>query len=528
MLETPRQAWLRRLLPGFRAPPLAMSRLRTLFRAIEADRGVPGVLVQIDGLNAGWATRSALRDGLSRLRASGKRVVVYLPDGGDQAALFVASCADTVWVAPPAIVTYLGPMAARTYIKPLLDRIGVDVEVLAQGDYKSAADPLARTAMSERDREQLTALVATLSDNLTAAVASRPNLDADGARRLLGQAVFSAAQAVEVGLADAALYDDEVHRALGFGPGRQPIPAGRYLALRPRPLWRPLRARSQVAILRLEGAIGAGMAARGIDQRATTTVLRQLAADRHVAGVILYIDSPGGSAVTSDLLHREVLQLSAQKPVVAWLGNIAASGGYYLAVAASKIVAQPSSITGSIGVISVRPVIGRLLAEIGLNREVVKQADHADIHDVARALSAFERAALEAETQHVYARFLAVVAEGRAQTVDTIRALAGGRVWSGRDAHRHGLVDALGGYDEARAALDQLLASRGIVAAEEPIIVAAPRRDVAPPPPAQHALDALCRVLPELLPARDLLAFALGRQRTLCYAHDLPEPGWRL
>jgi protease-4 len=196
-------------------------------------------------------------------------------------------------------------------------------------------------------------------------------------------------------------------------------------------------------------------------------MLRDLREDARVAGVILYIDSPGGSAVVSDLLHREVVRLDAAKPVVAWMGNVAASGGYYLAAGARSIIARPTTITGSIGVISARPVASELMSRLGVRNEVVKLAPHADLHSF-RAVDAREAALIEAETARYYDRFLSVVAEGRKRPRDEIEALAGGRVWSGSDAHREGLVDHLGGYAEARAVLDGLLGDQAAAVAREP------------------------------------------------------------
>ncbi len=172
----------------------------------------------------------------------------------------------------------------------------------------------------------------------------------------------------------------------------------------------------------------------------------------------------------SDLLHREIVRLDQAKPVVAWMGNVAASGGYYLAAAARAIVARPTTITGSIGVISARPVASELMDRLGIRNEVVKLAPHADLHSF-RAVDSREAELIEAETKRYYDRFLSVVAEGRMRPREQIEPLAGGRVWSGADAHAHGLVDHLGGYAEARTVLDGLLGDRAAQVAREPELV---------------------------------------------------------
>ncbi len=456
-----------RLVARLRPAHVSVFEIRELVAALISDPLAKGLLLSLSSIRAGWATVEATREALARLPAAGKRLVVLLPQGADQKELWLASAADQVFASEPAAFTALGPVVQRPYLTGLLAKLGLEVQVFAQGDYKTAAEPISREQMSAREREQLTALLSTLQARWVEDVSSRTSVGLERAARALEQAMFGPEEAKELGLVDQIGYWDELQEELAL----QEHPAEghrRYLRAHGRKLWVPLRPpRKVVALLRLQGAIGSRPNPRGISLAATLSALRRLRESDRVAGVILHIDSPGGSAIVSDLLHREITRLDAAKPVVAWMGNIAASGGYYLAAGARAIVARPTTITGSIGVISARPVASQLLARWGIRSEVVKLAPHADLHSL-RAADGREAALIEAETRRYYERFLDVVAQGRKRSRGDIEPLAGGRVWSGADAHRHGLVDKLGGYAEARALIDAHLGDRAASVARAP------------------------------------------------------------
>jgi protease-4 len=273
-------------------------------------------------------------------------------------------------------------------------------------------------------------------------------------------------------LLDRIAYRDELEKALDLAAPIKARPFVTYLA-KSRPFrLSPLRPKPRVAVLTLQGAIGNVSTGRSIALKPTCAALKALAERPEIRGVILHIDSPGGSASVSDLIHREVELLAAQKPVVAWMGNVAASGGYYLAAPAQRIVARRSTLTGSIGVISAHLVASDLLARVGVHQTVIKQTPHADLASVTRPLSEHERALLDAQSARFYTRFLEVVASGRKLTRERVHELAQGRVWSGKDAHDVGLVDILGGFESALAALRDLLGGEARkVSFEEPVLL---------------------------------------------------------
>jgi protease-4 len=449
------QRWMRRNQPAGIA---SVDLLWRLVREVAADRALEGLVVVVPHLAAGWATCASVRDPIAWLRGQGKRVVAYLPLGGGQRELYVATAASQIIAPPSATLWLLGAAAQAMYLKPLLDRVGVSAEVFATGEYKTAAEALVREDMSDAQREQLAALSETIQRALEGALAERPNMTPESARACFEGGFFSGKAAVEIGLLDACRYDDELGSELGElgDKPKPPLVAGRYLAYRSMRLWKPLGKRPSVGVVAVHGAIvDAAPRTPRLSGRppasyeAISRALRAARQDSSVRAVILHIDSPGGSALASDLIHRELTRLREKKPVIACMGNVAASGGYYVAVACERIVAQPTTTTGSIGVISARMLAADLLERIGVRAHVVRSAPHADMFSPFRELTDDERSMLADHVRDFYQTFLNVVAIGRKSTVDAIHTVARGRVWSGQDALERGLIDVHGGLEKA-------------------------------------------------------------------------------
>lgn len=513
------ESGLRGLLARLRPGPPTVADVRRLAARLAQDPRREGLLLSVGSLHAGFATLSSLREVLAQLVTKGKRCVVMLTEGGTQRELFVASAATLVVAPPSASLSVLGPVARRSYVAPLLAKLGLSMEVLAQGRYKTAAEALVREDMSEAEREQSLSLVGTLKDELQAALAARLAAGQQP-EQLFERALFGADQGQQLGLLDQCNYRDQLDTELGLSPQRRALAPRTYLR-RSQP-WQllPLRARPRPAVLVLQGPIGEVTSSRSIGLKSTSAALARLAERRDVCGVVLFIDSPGGSALVSDLLHREVQRLAERKPVVAWLGNVAASGGYYLAVAANRIVARPCTLTGSIGVISAHLVAEGLLTRAGVRNEVVKLTPHADLAALSRPLSARERELLLAESERCYERFLDVVSWGRNLPRERVAELAQGRVWSGRDAHARGMVDSLGGYDAALEALRGLVSPGPLEPDFEAPLVVHPVRTGGNPPWAAAGLLAAADLPQELLA---LLEFARTGRGALAYAAGLPQ-----
>jgi len=468
----PRAAFLRRLVS--RAPELASSsveELRALVDPMLGDDRIRGLIFHLPAVEAGWATCQSVRDVLSALRAAGKQVVCYLSEGGGNRELYIALAADRIYMVPFSALGPLGMAANPLYFRTLLDRLGVEVEAQSCGDYKSAAEPALRDTLSEPAREQLEALLWAMHHGLADALRDRRGLDAERVTQLFERGIVGAAEAAASGLVDGLAYEDElVERLLQISNSpdaaavrRTLVPAAAYVRNRTARLWRPIRDPAHIAIVPLRGTIAGdhgGLLRNSVRHAQVAPLLRSLAKNKQARAVVLYIDSPGGSALASELIHREVARLAHAKPVVAYFGNVAASGGYYIGCACRRIVAQPLTITGSIGVVSAKFAAAKLLTRLGITPQRIRTSESADIYSFTRSLSSNEQASLQAHAAELYGRFVEVVAQGRQRPAAEIEALARGRVWTGQDAHAHGLVDALGSLeravDEARLLLDGL------------------------------------------------------------------------
>ncbi len=351
---------------------------------------------------------------------------------------------------------------------------------------------------------------------------------------MIDNAPYSGDEAVAAGLVDGLAYEDELAQRLGEGSdgGKKArlVPAeswwGPRLALKSR----ALQTAGVLGVVRIHGAIagdaGLPFRAMAFDERVIAAV-RLARINPFVRGVVLHVDSPGGSALASDRMHHELAALAAEKPLVACMGDVAASGGYYVAVAAHAIVAQPTTLTGSIGVIGARVVLDPLLARLGVVTEVLARGAHARLLDPTLPMSDGERSAVEREIERIYQAFLRVVAEGRHKSVADIHVLAQGRVWTGADAHARGLVDYLGGFDVALNVLRQRVgrgADRLRVVTLRPPARGIPVLD----PPERKAALAAARTLEALAPSVGLDAswLALRGERVLALDPDLARIRW--
>ncbi|HEY6557385.1 MAG TPA: signal peptide peptidase SppA [Polyangiaceae bacterium] len=437
--------------------------LDTLRRAISeaaSDPRVTGFLLVLKDLKVGSATATSLRSLLLEARRSGKRVVVYLPDGAGTRTMYVASAAERVLLGPETFVAPLGFAVESAYLRRALDRIGVVPEVFARGRYKSAGESLVRQSMSEAQREQLGALLDVAWDVLLTALAEGRAVDRARAQHWVENGPWSARDALAEGMVDAVAYRDELPKLLSpdLPEGAPLTPLTRYLRRRRKP-FRSLRRPPRIAVVDVRGPIVSehvGIAPVAAEDEVVAAFDRARE-DRRYRAAVVCVDSPGGSALASDRMLHALRRLAETKPVIACMGDAAASGGYMIAVGAHAIVAQPTTITGSIGVISARVLLEPLLERLGVSIEVVKRGARADMLSPTRQLDPGERAAVERQLEDIYQSFLSAVARGRSREVSDIEPLAGGRVWSGRDAQRHGLVDHLGGFEQALELVRQKL-----------------------------------------------------------------------
>jgi protease-4 len=378
-------------------------------------------------------------------------------------------------------VHWVGLRYEGVFLHDLLEKIGVAPEVVRIGAFKTAGEALTRSTLSPEQREQLEALLEDHFGALVDDIAAGRGLTPARLRELVDAGPFTAPAAREAGLVDACLFPDELPEWVrGLAPalaGEDPLPtvdARAYLALRALDTgWTPLaRERGALAYVVAQGAIVRGRGRRGVASDRYRRLFDALAKEPDVAAVVLRVDSPGGEVVASDLLWRALRQLGREKPVVASLGDTAASGGYYVASAAHAILAEPGSVTGSIGVVGGKLDLSGLYERLGVGRDGVERGARAGLHSEARGFTPDERKAVREGMESAYERFVARVAEGRALAPERVHEVGGGRIWSGRAALERRLVDARGGPLETIAEAQQ---RAGLDPREPAAIAVAPR-----------------------------------------------------
>ncbi|HEY8492776.1 MAG TPA: signal peptide peptidase SppA [Myxococcota bacterium] len=466
--------------------PTLLEALRATERAAH-DPQVAGVAVRLAGAPAGWAAAAALRRALDAVRAAGKPVVAYGERIG-QPEYLVASGADRLWLPETGSLALVGLRSEGVYLKGLLDRLAIRADVVRVGDYKTAAESLARSAMSPESRAQVEAYLDDVFAVLVDAIARGRGLDPGAVRERIDAGPYGARRACEAGLADGCRYPDELEAALvelvpasadpsprDDRPRARLVDAVAYDALRASdPGWRPLlRELPHVAYLAATGVIQRRGSLGGLSAEAWGRLLRRLRDDPVVRAVVLRITSPGGDALASDLLWRALRLVREQKPVVISMGEVAASGGYFAGVAGDVLLAEATTLTGSIGVVGGKLDASGLLARLGVASDGVERGARAGLATPTRGFTPDERAAVRREMEEIYDVFLRRVEEGRGLSRAALEPLAQGRIWSGRRALEARLVDALGGPLEAIA---EARARAGIAAEERFVLDVYPHR----------------------------------------------------
>jgi protease-4 len=446
--------------PWWSPRPASVEDVRQQLDVLSSNRHVAGVVLTMGALDAGFASLQSLRAALSAYRSRGARVVAYLSVASTR-AYYLATAADAVVMPESGVLDLVGLTLEATFLGEALRRLGVRADLEQVGTYKGTAEPFVRGAMSPPVREHLNTVLDSLFAELVQEISRARSLDPARVRELIDHAPHPAPRAKELGLVDALLYEDELPAYLTRG-GRAatllPWAAARHR------LRRPFRWRARgpaAALIDIRGLIQLGeshprppvplpIASAEVTGHATVVrALRAAARDRFFGSILLTVDSPGGSAVAADLIWREVTITSRKKPVVAFLSNIAASGGYYAASGATRILCQPGTLTGSIGVVGGKFTLVGLAALTGIRREILARGDASTIASPWRALAPGDRDRLRGHMGEVYARFVDRVASGRGMTRDEVMAAADGRVWTGRQALELRLVDALGDFVEA-------------------------------------------------------------------------------
>lgn len=427
---------------------------------VRRDPTMHGVLIRLEGFGGGFATAQEIRQAILDTRAAKKKVLCYF-DSADLRTYYVAAACDRIAMNPAGIVSIEGLSSGMAYMKGTLDRVGVEVEVARVGEYKGAPEPYIQTEPSKETLEVTNALLDGVFSQSIDGIASGRNLDPNQVKALIDGAFYSADKALEQKLVDYVFYPDELEKKTKdfLGKSISVVRGYRGVAPLPREWGKPPR----IAVVYASGAITSGESQDGglfsepvLGSRTIVRALRDARNDGSVKAVVLRVDSPGGSGFASDEIWHEVLALKKVKPVVVSMGDVAASGGYYVSMGANEIFSLPGTITGSIGVFFLKPNFQKLYEKYDYERYDFSRGKYAEMFTEARPFTEDERVTADRLVNEFYQDFIKKAAEGRSTTTDAIDAVGRGHVWLGSKALDIKLVDKIGGLEQAIARAREL------------------------------------------------------------------------
>ena len=462
--------------PSFLGPSSTKT-LRGLFKKLDVlkdDDEVAGVIFKIGNIGIGWANLQEIRNKLDEFRDTEKEMIGYIESGGN-AEYLLAAAMDRIVLMPAGSLNLIGLRSEILFLKGLLEKLDIEADMLAMGKFKSGVEPYTRDSMSEDFRQSMTGLLHDLYVQMLAKIADgRDGITTERAAELIDRGPFTAKEAKEAKLVDVLQYYDELLDTVKEMPGVDVITQGDkkkrkvpdmnsfaglmqlFSLLNPPQRAKARPAENQLALIYASGPILPELNLPFITMSMITPKTLKKAFERArsndaIKAVVLRVDSPGGSALASDLIWREVMLTQREKPVVVSMANMAASGGYYISMAAGTIVAQPGTLTGSIGVYGGKLNMKGLYNKIGLTKEIIAHGQNATLYSDYGRFTSTERERVEKMMKTIYENFVTKAASGRKTTFNEIDEVAQGRIWTGKQAKELGLVDELGGLDTARA-----------------------------------------------------------------------------
>lgn len=445
---------------------IGMNKILSSIKNAAEDSRITGIyldLTEIQGNFGALAFTEEIRNALLKFKESGKFIYSYSNLGYSQKSYYLATVADKIYVNPETPLLLTGMSSSISFYKETLDKLGIQPEVVKVGKFKSAVEPFIATEMSDANREQVKKYLDSSWGTLVNAIAESRNIPADSINALTNRFNFyTTAQFKAMGYFDETVYEDEMLDILkekcGLNAGQK---LNRILLTdyqnAPLPQQKAEYGKDKIAVIYAQGEIGMEQSANAIGPELAKTI-RKVREDSKVKAIVLRVNSPGGSALTSEIIWRETELASREKPLIASMGNVAASGGYYISCAADTIVAEPTTLTGSIGIFGMFFSGEKLIKDkMGIHTDVVKTNEHSDFGGSyplplpisSRPLTAYERNVLQKYVNQGYETFLSRVMAGRGLAHDELDAIAQGRVWTGEDAQKIGLVDVLGGLEDA-------------------------------------------------------------------------------
>lgn len=463
---------------GVRSSSLGLTSLKEAIRRAKTDDDIKGILLDLDVVTGGLASLEEVRDALLDFKKSGKFIVAYHETGSEK-GYYLSSVADEVYLHPQGLLEFNGLSSETFFYKRLFDKIGVEPFIFRVGSFKSAVEPYFRENFSDSARYQTVSFLNSINNHSVEQIAAARKLPLAQLKTVQdSMLVHNAQDAKRYGLVTKLGYYDEVldylRDKLHLDKDEKPSLVSLSTYEKSDKDDRDVSGDNKIAVVYAEGDIVGGKGGEeSIGGTKFAETIRKARLDKNVKAIVLRINSPGGSALASDVIYREVMLAKKVKPVIASMSDVAASGGYYIAMGCDTIVAHPNTITGSIGVFGVLPNLQPLMADkLGITVDRVTTGKFSDIPTVTRRLTPFEQQSLQREVERTYADFTSKAAIGRHMPVERLRRLASGRVWSGTEAKDRGLVDVLGDFDDAM----RIAARRAGLKAGDYRVQALPRR----------------------------------------------------
>ena len=420
------------------------------------DPKIKGILIENGVLPSGWATTGEIRSALNKFRESGKFVYAWSDYVMTQEGYYLSSSADKIFLNPGSVMEFKGLSGEVMFYKNALDKIGVEVQVIRHGQFKGAVEPYILDGLSKENREQIIDYVGSIWNTVIGEISVSRNIPADKLNTLADNLSCTGPEgALENGLVDGLLYRDalidtiKTRMGVALDDKIELVSMTRYNKV-PDPD-RVYSSKNKIAVIYAEGTIVMGKGNEtNIGGSYYADVIRQLRKDTTVRAILMRVNSPGGNSIASDIMWRELNLAAKEKPVVVSMGNYAASGGYLISAPATKIYADPATLSGSIGVYGLIPNAGRLLKEkLGISTENVNTNKYSDFPSIYRPMDIYEKDVMQRNVENIYSDFVGKVAEGRKMRTGAVDSIGGGRVWTGTRALNNGLVDEIGGLEEA-------------------------------------------------------------------------------
>lgn len=449
----------------FGGQPQSLSSLLTQIRKAKADKRISAIMLDIDSPSTGWAKAEEIRAAIEDFRTSGKPVYAYMEMSVNK-DYYIATACDKIYVPPPGELFTIGLAADVMFFRGSLDKLGIYPDVYQIGKYKSAGDTFTQKEMTPAHREYINSLLDDFYGRYIEGIAKARHKTPEEVKVLIDNAPYTAPQAKDAGLIDGAIYHEEVEKELkkrlGYKESDQlRIAKGSdYRQISQESLG--LNKGEKIAVVYAAGDIVSGKSQFGSEGQETigsdslVKTLEEVRDDKTIKAVVLRVDSPGGSGLASDIIWRAIESLKEKKPVVVSMSDVAASGGYYISAGANKIVAEPSTITGSIGVVGGKPVIKGFYDWIGVTNEYVLRGKNAGMFRESEKFTDSERQKFEEFLKATYDDFTTKVAKGRGKDKNYVDSIGQGRVWTGRQGKENGLVDEYGGLEKAIEVAKQL------------------------------------------------------------------------